>query len=118
MFYSHAITMNGYPERGNPILGTTMNVEQGRYVALDSQSKPQPYTTISYANGPGFSYHYNRTTGFWNDLSDVDTQTDDFMMMSTFQLGYETHGGEDVSAYAIGPHAHLISGHNSSLFQK
>ena len=108
--HSHAITMNGYPERGNPILGLNMDVKKGYYVALNSGSEPQPYTTISYANGPGFNYHYNTTTGFWNNLNDTDTQADDFQMMATFNTKSETHGGEDVSAYAIGPQAHLISG--------
>lgn len=108
--HSHAITMNGYPERGNPILGLNMDVKNGYYVALTPGSQPQPYTTISYANGPGFNYHYNTTTGFWNNLNNTDTQADDFQMMATFNTDYETHGGEDVSAYAIGPQAHLISG--------
>ena len=108
--HSHAITMNGYPDRGNPILGVNMNIPKGYYIQLNGQSEPQPYTTISYANGPGFNFNYNKTTGFWNNLSNVDTEADDFMMMSTFHLKYETHGGEDVSAYAIGPQAHLISG--------
>ena len=36
--------------------------------------------------------------------------SNDFKQMATFYLPYETHGGEDVSAYAIGPQAHLISG--------
>ena len=106
--HSHSITMNGYPARGNPILGVTM--DENYYMALNSQSDRQPYTTISYANGPGFDFNFNKTTGFWNNLTNVDTQADEFMMMSTFYSGYETHGGEDVSAYAIGPQAHLISG--------
>ena len=108
--HSHAITMNGYPERGNPILGLNMDVKNGYYVALSPGSEPQPYTTISYANGPGFNFHYNTTTGFWNNLNNTNTQADDFQMMATFNTDYETHGGEDVSAYAIGPQAHLISG--------
>ena len=108
--HSHAITMNGYPERGNPILGLNMDVKNGYYVSLSPGAEPQPYTTISYANGPGFNYNYNKTTGFWNNLNNTDTQTDDYQMMATFNTDYETHGGEDVSAYAIGPQAHLISG--------
>ena len=108
--HSHSITMNGYPERGNPILGLNMDVKGGYYVALNPESQPMPYTTISYANGPGFDYHYNKTTGFWNNLKHTDTQADDFEMIATFNTKSETHGGEDVPAYAIGPQAHLISG--------
>ena len=36
--------------------------------------------------------------------------SNDFVQMATFYLPDETHGGEDVSAYAIGPQSHLISG--------
>jgi hypothetical protein len=32
------------------------------------------------------------------------------VQMSTFYLKSETHGGEDVSAYAIGPQAHIVTG--------
>ena len=36
--------------------------------------------------------------------------SNNFKQMATFYRGDETHGGEDVSAYAIGPQAHLVSG--------
>ena len=36
--------------------------------------------------------------------------SNDFVQMSTFYLDSETHGGDDVSAYAIGPQAHLVTG--------
>jgi len=104
--HSHAITMNGYADRGNPILGTWMDSSGGRdyYVSLNrTHPTPTPYTTISYANGPGFSFHYDNKTGFWRDLSNVDTQADDFQQLGSFHFDYETHGGEDVPLYAVGP---------------
>ena len=36
--------------------------------------------------------------------------SNNFVQMATFSLKSETHGGEDVSAYAIGPQAHLVTG--------
>eukprot|EP00092_Neocalanus_flemingeri_P007962 GFUD01008590.1.p1 GENE.GFUD01008590.1~~GFUD01008590.1.p1 ORF type:complete len:578 (+),score=132.72 GFUD01008590.1:116-1735(+) len=107
--HGHAVTMSGYPERGNPILGFVKNIERGNFVTnLDNQ--PQPYTTIGYANGPGFDFHFNRTLGFWNNIENENYMSNNFVQMSTFHLDDETHGGEDVSAYAIGPQAHLVSG--------
>ncbi|MGZ8240643.1 MAG: alkaline phosphatase [Methylobacter sp.] len=48
--HSHVFTIAGYPSRGNPILGKT---------AVDSvdlkDSQGLPYTTLSYANGPGWT---------------------------------------------------------------
>jgi len=107
--HSHAVTMNGYPKRGNPILGFVKDIEAG-YFVTDQNNQPQPYTTISYANGPGFDFHFNRTSGFWNNIEKEDFMSDNFRQMATFSLPDETHGGEDVSAYAIGPQAHLVSG--------
>lgn len=42
--HSHVMTISGYPQRGNPILG----------FAGISDVDDLPYTTLSYANGPGF----------------------------------------------------------------
>lgn len=48
--HSHALTIAGYPKRGNPILGvvTRAGTDQPT-IAADGQ----PYTTLGYANGPG-----------------------------------------------------------------
>lgn len=48
--HSHAMTISGYPTRGNPILGAS-NVWQG----LDDID----YLTLSYANGPGYRQYNN-----------------------------------------------------------
>ncbi|XP_026681224.1 alkaline phosphatase-like [Diaphorina citri] len=40
--HSHTMTINGYPTRGNDILG----------LAGISDVDQSPYTTLSYANGP------------------------------------------------------------------
>src|SRR5690606_25285099 len=46
--HSHVMTMAGYPARGNPILGKVAGRDSKTVPALDGQ----PYTTLSYANGP------------------------------------------------------------------
>ena len=47
--HRHAMAINGYPKRGNPILGVAVDVDGEVIKGADGI----PYTTISYANGPG-----------------------------------------------------------------
>ena len=97
--HSHTMTISGYPRRGNPILGT-VEMEPGKPI-LDATGKP--YTTLSYANGPG--YRKQRP-----DLSDVDTQAQNYQQLGTVPLQAETHAGEDVAAFATGVNAAAVRG--------
>ncbi|XP_066940907.1 alkaline phosphatase-like [Macrobrachium rosenbergii] len=56
--HSHVMTINGYPDRGNDILGIT-----GDFSEVDNK----PYTTIMFTNGPGFN--------FTTDGQNVSTET-------------------------------------------
>lgn len=103
--HGHVMSFSGYPERGNPILGKVigpgfMSAGESR-VARDSNGLP--YTTLSYANGPG--HHQQRP-----DLTDVDTTTVDYLQEATVPLESETHSGTDVIVYADGPGANLFRG--------
>ncbi|XP_011496782.1 PREDICTED: alkaline phosphatase 4-like [Ceratosolen solmsi marchali] len=99
--HSHAFTMNGYPERGNDILGLTHNF-----------GSLQNYETLSYANGPSFYYHRNNGSGVndtWRNLEVENSRTDPFYRhFAARYIKDETHGGEDVGVYAIGPYSHLF----------
>ncbi|MFL2522817.1 MAG: alkaline phosphatase [Candidatus Azotimanducaceae bacterium] len=97
--HSHTMTISGYPRRGNPILGT-VEMEPGKPM-LDATGKP--YTTLSYANGPG--YRKQRP-----DLSDVDTQARNFQQLGAVPMQAETHAGEDVAAFATGANATAVRG--------
>ena len=97
--HSHTMTISGYPRRGNPILGT-VEMEPGKPM-LDATGKP--YTTLSYANGPG--YRKQRP-----DLSDVDTQARNSQQLGTVPMQAETHAGEDVAAFATGANATAVRG--------
>jgi alkaline phosphatase len=122
--HSHVFTIAGYPQRGNPILGLTQ---------APGEAEPTrdllglPYTTLSYANGPGytgasdsqpegiktnphFPTSYAGITAGRPDLSNIDTTHPDFLQEATVPLSSETHAGEDVAIYATGPHAHLVHG--------
>lgn len=58
--HSHVFTIGGYPQRGNPILGLTQGVGA---TEPDLDLLGLPYTTLNYANGPGYtgaSYNKNK----------------------------------------------------------
>lgn len=92
--HSHVFTIAGYPVRGNPILGLV------HYNADDGL----PFTTLGYANGPGAK------NGPRADLTAVDTTDIDFLQQAQVPMGSETHAGEDVAIYAVGPGAQLFQG--------
>jgi alkaline phosphatase len=120
--HSHVLNFAGYPQRGNPILG---KVHEGRDgPALDALGLP--YTTLSYANGPGYpgasatqpegpKRHYHTAKGVQAasgrpDLSGVDTTHPDYMQEALVPLSSETHGGEDVGIWARGPGSQAFRG--------
>jgi alkaline phosphatase len=126
--HSHVFTIAGYPHRGNPILGKVSEVPNvdGDPTELASDALSLPYTTLSYANGPGYTgvsdlqpaglktFPHNPAS-FINgalrpDMTSVDTTVPSFMPESTVPLSSETHSGEDVAIYASGPKAHLVRG--------
>ena len=119
--HSHVMTMAGYPTRGNPILG--------KVIGNDNNGMPQtelagdrdglPYTTLAYANGSGFDDNGNNTNADArngppapgrHDLTNIDTETPGYHQETLVGTFGETHSGEDVGVYAIGPGAHLLSG--------
>ncbi|PPD33497.1 MAG: alkaline phosphatase [Methylomonas sp.] len=100
--HSHTFTIAGYPQRGNPILGL---VKQAGEADFAKDKNGMPYTTLGYANGPGYRGPNPRP-----DLSSTDTAHPDFLQEATVPLGSETHGAEDVAIFANGPQAHLFHG--------
>jgi alkaline phosphatase len=114
--HSHVFTIAGYPERGNPILGLVKTPGSNDF-SKDFQGRP--YTTVSYANGPGYASLATGgdvrsalpiTPGRVVDLSIIDTMDEGFHQEALVGLSSETHAGEDVALYGRGPKAHLIGG--------
>ncbi|KAG8038873.1 hypothetical protein G9C98_003180 [Cotesia typhae] len=103
--HSHAFTMNGYPMRGDDILGFAHN---------RNESGATAYETLTYANGPGFAYHRNNDSNSsqtWISLeSDPNRELPFYQHMAGIYLKDETHGGEDVGVYSTGPYSHLLRG--------
>ncbi len=111
--HSHTLTMGGYTTRGNPILGlvvgndVTGRPDKGPYLADDGV----PYSVLAYANGPGGVTELPRTVPETN----IDSVQQALVPLSTIEIDgavepEESHGGEDVALYAIGPWSHLVGG--------
>uniref|UniRef100_A0A8C5Q6J4 Alkaline phosphatase n=1 Tax=Leptobrachium leishanense TaxID=445787 RepID=A0A8C5Q6J4_9ANUR len=94
--HSHVFSFGGYTDRGTSILG----------LAPGRGSDAKPYTSLVYGNGPGFQL----TNGTRPDITDVNTEANDYRQQAPVPLSSETHGGEDVAIMAKGPFAHLFHG--------
>ncbi len=97
--HSHVFTMAGYPERGNPILGV-VKAKGETIKAEDGKS----YTTLGYGNGMGY------IEGPRPELTNEIVRDKNYLQQSTVPLKSETHGGEDVALFAVGPWSHLVRG--------
>jgi alkaline phosphatase len=129
--HSHTLNIAGYPKRGNPILGKVVSPgATAPDLALDNK----PYTTVAFLNGKGYAEgvpgeaiytvggasaatYYN--TGRVTDMTTVNTEDPDFHQEALVPTSAETHAGEDVAIYAIGPKAYLMHGvqEQSYVFQ-
>ncbi|MEX1146942.1 MAG: alkaline phosphatase [Sphingomonadales bacterium] len=109
--HSHVLSFGGYPTRGNPILGHVVgndkhgSPEDKAKLALDDK----PYTALGYHNGPG-------AVAGQRPVPDTGPFA---MQQAVVPTGYrhpdrieysETHAGEDVALFAVGPWSHLASG--------
>lgn len=126
--HSHTLNFVGYPKRGNPILGKV----RGRVSEDDDPNDYArdalglPYTTLVYANGPGYTgasarqpegpkrhlHHpgtFEPATGR-PDLTHVDTTDPDFMQEALVPMKSESHGGDDVGIWSRGPGSHALRG--------
>ncbi|CAB3227253.1 unnamed protein product [Arctia plantaginis] len=96
--HSHTMTYSGYSKRGSDILGLSNKMNASDHL---------PFTTLSYANGPGYKAEINnmRHNPILDDLNNVD-----YTYPSLVPTVRETHGGEDVAVFAKGPWSHLFTG--------
>ncbi|NZA24874.1 alkaline phosphatase [Luteimonas sp. SJ-92] len=125
--HAHTLTFAGYPARGNPILGKVRgNVDDADSDAWARDGSGLPYTTLGYANGPGYTgasdtqpagpkRFLHEATAFEPahgrpHLGAVDTRDPDYLQESVLPLTDETHGGDDVGIWARGPGAAAVRG--------
>ena len=125
--HSHTLNFVGYSRRGNPILGKVVGASgEDASSRLASDASGLPYTTLSYANGPGYAgatdqqpegpkrfphFVSGAQAAFSRpNLREVDTESADYLQESMIPLGSETHGGDDVGVWARGPGASAVRG--------
>lgn len=97
--HSHVMTINGYSQRGNDILGVSDVVADVDQIA---------YTTLMFTNGHAYNYTWNGVNVTRPDPKTQNTTELGYKPLAAVPVTYETHGGEDVAAYAIGPMSHLL----------
>lgn len=115
--HSHVLTIAGYPQRGNDILGLVVppagrGEDGGDGTSPVLAADGQPYTTLGYANGPG------ALLAKPHDGEDDDHDHGRPMPQTGLKArqqalvptGAETHGGEDVALFATGPGADRARG--------
>jgi alkaline phosphatase len=117
--HSHVLTIGGYVQRGNPILGKAI-------YAGDDEAKlakdGAPFTTLTYTNGRGFRDLGNETNSDAGysvsgvagraDITAVNTEAPGYFQEALIPMSSETHAGEDIAIYAMGPGASLVRGTN------
>lgn len=125
--HSHTLNFVGYPGRGNPILGKVRgSSSEEKDTGLATDALGLPYTTLSYANGPGYGgatdqqaegakkfAHLVSGAQAANgrpNLREVDTEHPDYLQESAMPIDSETHGGDDVGVWAVGPGAMAVRG--------
>jgi alkaline phosphatase len=124
--HAHTLSFVGYPRRGNPILGKVVEADAKADDDYARDALGLPYTTLSYANGPGYAgaseqqpegpkrYPHEAKNAqparVRPDLAAVDTTDPDYEQEAIVPLGSETHGGDDVGVWASGPGAEAVHG--------
>lgn len=133
--HSHVFNIAGYPMRpkselpypvssndsgfehpaGNGILDVVYDLAGNGHVGAATDSRGVPYTVLGYLNGPGYRSGIRidpRADSFKGRGGATVTGPADpnYFQESAVPLGSETHAGEDVAIYAIGPAAELVRG--------
>jgi alkaline phosphatase len=127
--HSHTLNFVGYPMRGNAILGKVIDIPDGNETTgeLARDATGLPYTTLSYANGPGHAgaselqpegpkrflhepEHYRPARHGRPDLTGVDTESPDYLQEAAVPRTNESHGGDDVGIWARGPGSDAVRG--------
>lgn len=79
-------------------------------MAPESGEDGLPYTILSYSNGPSYSHFYDTNEKLRKDPSTVVKEDRDSEYPSGVPMGNDSHGGDDVPVYAVGPWSHLFTG--------
>ncbi|HYJ92146.1 MAG TPA: alkaline phosphatase, partial [Pyrinomonadaceae bacterium] len=127
--HSHTFFIQGYPVRGNNILGFVRETDERGQLEPDymRDALGLPYTTLGYANGRGYEgasnilpagpklccaepRSFSALTRGRFDLTTIDTTNPNYLQEAGIPLKNETHGGEDVAIFATGVDSYLVHG--------
>ena len=104
--HAHALTFDGYGERGNPIMGYAINPQRGEDGDGTMRDHlERPMTVLNYANGPGF-----RRDDSEIDYRQMDPLDTEYKQNAGYWQYSATHAGEDVPVYAIGASSEVVYG--------
>ncbi len=112
--HSHVMTISGYPKRGTSVFGIAGTDAGG-----------VPYTTLSYANGPGYRGPGQRVApdddafeGVLGSPAPGDPEHPTYVHEAGVPMLSETHAGEDVTIWAAGCRAGQVRGvvENTQIF--
>ncbi|UPR37460.1 alkaline phosphatase [Vibrio cyclitrophicus] len=121
--HSHVFTIGGKPKRGNHILDLVHDVNDELMLADDGL----PFTALHYANGlnggtdefefcyPGygcfsFKGSFDDTGARKDPGTSEETMANGYAQQTTVPLPSESHAGEDVGIWAIGPGSEQVRG--------
>jgi alkaline phosphatase len=136
--HSHTFNISGYPMRplqelpyavkshtpgyagaaghGHGILDVVYDLDQTTgHVSESPDRNGVPYTVLGYLNGPGYRGGLRldpRADGFPGRGGEIPAGPwhPAYFQEAAVPLGSETHSGEDVAIYAVGPGADLVRG--------
>lgn len=133
--HSHVFNIAGYPLRpkselpypitsndpgfenpaGHGILDVVYDLTAGGGVAAATDANGVPYTVLGYLNGPGYraGVRQDPRTDTFPGRGGVPATGPDhqaYFQESAVPMGSETHAGEDVAIYAVGPGSELVRG--------
>jgi len=105
--HAHTMSIGGYTPRNVNITGGIK----------DDRNEGFPFTVLSYGNGPGFQKLETKKAGNYTEIErktvtlEVNEEPElRFKQASAAPLSSETHGGDDVGIWSVGPWSHLIHG--------
>ena len=129
--HSHSDKHGSDSSRGSHRSSTKLATFAARHVTLHgpdfaTDALGLPYTTLSYANGPGYQGASDKQPEGPKrfphivanaqpakgraQLKAVDTEDPDYLQEATLPANSETHGGDDVGVWASGPGAAAVHG--------
>jgi alkaline phosphatase len=101
--HGHTLTIAGYPRRGSPIGGLALDPDGAPLRDADGH----PYTTLSYANGPG---GVSAGAPARASLTAGVVSSPGYRQAAAVPMTAETHSGEDAPVYATGPGSQWVHG--------